>query len=200
MNRIFYLMFIRTEITPNPAVLKFVLGTDFVITETPLSFNMKHTGALHPLAEGLLLIHSIEEVFLHRDFISVKKGGQDIDWTDIKPQVLSCIMEYMVTSGSYSQSSQSEIEHPVDAKQDLGSNDANDPIIKEIIELIEEKVRPAVAMDGGDIVFRGYKDGIVFLSLHGACSGCPSASITLKHGVESMLQHHIPEIKGVEAI
>jgi len=196
-------VFIRTEVTPNPNAIKFVTDIDeFVFSNEASSFDRNSTENIHQLAEALLTIVGISGVFLNGNFVSVTKH-EETEWVIIKPQILSFIMDYVIAQGSQLQeenSPKSKGKTNANVEKDTGSTDTSDPIVKLITDLIEERVRPNVAMDGGDILFRGYKDGIVFVSLHGACSGCPSSTITLKNGVESMLKHYVPEIKSVESI
>ena len=189
-------MFIRTAETPNPNVLRFIFG--FVVNSgDTISFVNEIEAKQHPLAEGLFTIGGLVSVFIGNDFISIGKE-ESVDWSLIKPSIISILLDYTL-SGAPIFGENTEL--PNDDKKyenlDIGSSDINDPVIKQIIDIIEERVRPAVAMDGGDIIFRGFKDGIVFVSLHGACSGCPSSSVTLKDGVESMLKHYVPSVTEV---
>ena len=189
-------MFIRTAETPNPNVLRFIFG--FVVNSgDTISFVNEIEAKQHPLAEGLFTIGGLVSVFIGNDFISIGKE-ESVDWSLIKPSIISILLDYTL-SGAPIFGENTEL--PNDDKKyenlDIGSSDINDPIIKQIIDIIEERVRPAVAMDGGDIIFRGFKDGIVFVSLHGACSGCPSSSVTLKDGVENMLKHYVPSVTEV---
>jgi Fe-S cluster biogenesis protein NfuA len=189
-------MFIRTAETPNPNVLRFIFG--FVVNSgDTISFVNEIEAKQHPLAEGLFTIGGLVSVFIGNDFISIGKE-ESVDWSLIKPSIISILLDYTL-SGAPIFGENTEL--PNDDKKyenlDIGSSDINDPVIKQIIDIIEERVRPAVAMDGGDIIFRGFKDGIVFVSLHGACSGCPSSSVTLKDGVENMLKHYVPSVTEV---
>lgn len=189
-------MFIRTAETPNPNVLRFIFG--FVVNSgDTISFVNEIEAKQHPLAEGLFTIGGLVSVFIGNDFISIGKE-ESVDWSLIKPSIISILLDYTL-SGAPIFGENTEL--PNDDKRyenlDIGSSDINDPVIKQIIDIIEERVRPAVAMDGGDIIFRGFKDGIVFVSLHGACSGCPSSSVTLKDGVENMLKHYVPSVTEV---
>jgi Fe-S cluster biogenesis protein NfuA len=191
-------MFIRNVETPNPNVLRFIFG--FAInTGEPISFVNQIEAKQHPLAEGLFTIGGLVSVFIGNDFISIGKDDS-VEWFLIKPPIISILMDYTLSGAPIFGENANVIQND-DTKYenlDLGNTDLNDPIIKQIVDIIEERVRPAVAMDGGDIVFRGFKDGIVFVSLHGACSGCPSSSVTLKDGVESMLKHYIPSVLEVK--
>lgn len=181
-------MFIETEDTPNPATIKFLPGREVLGPGTaPLDFRDADHAATSPLAARLFGIEGIEGVFLGSDFISVSKTEAS-DWFQLKPSVLGAIMEHF-TSG----------DPVVTGTQGATSavNTADDPISAQIRELIETRVRPAVAQDGGDIVFERFEDGVVFLHMRGACSGCPSSTMTLKAGIENMLRHYIPEVQAV---
>ncbi|SEH27698.1 NifU family protein [Magnetospirillum fulvum] len=180
-------MFIQTEPTPNPSTLKFLPGTDVMPSGTA-DFDSAESAASSPLATRLFAIDGVAGVFLAADFISVAKADE-AEWQVIKPQVLAAIMEHFA-------SGQPVIEGAADAAE-AGEDDA---LVAQIKELIETRVRPAVAQDGGDITFRGFRDGIVYLRLQGACSGCPSASATLKHGIENMLKYYVPEVQAVQAV
>jgi len=180
-------MFIQTEPTPNPSTLKFLPGTDVMPSGTA-DFATAEAAASSPLASRLFAIDGVAGVFLAADFISVAKTDES-EWQVIKPQVLAAIMEHFA-------SGQPVIEG-LAADAEAGEDDA---LVAKIKELIETRVRPAVAQDGGDITFRGFSDGIVYLRLQGACSGCPSASATLKHGIENMLKYYVPEVLAVQAV
>lgn len=181
-------MFIQTESTPNPNTLKFLPGIA-VAPSGNREYKTIESADSSPLAKALFGLKGIESVFLGSDFISVTKS-ETSDWSALKLDILSTIMDHAMAGKPIVLESEAEI-HAVQA---------DDKLSKEIIELIDTKVRPAVAQDGGDIVFRGFKDGTVFLELHGACSGCPSSSVTLKQGIERMLKHYIPEVEAVEAV
>ncbi|AIL65350.1 Fe-S cluster assembly protein NifU [Rickettsiales bacterium Ac37b] len=187
-------MFIQTEFTPNPLTLKFIPGVQ--ITENaPVSFVKKDDAITSPLAQNLFEIGEVTGVFFGSDFITITKT-EGSDWELLKPQILLTIMEYL-NSGRPIFNANSA----VNTKNIINDEDSElVKEIKELKELIETRVRPAVAMDGGDIIFKGFEDGIVKLELHGSCSGCPSSTITLKNGIENMLKHYIPEIVAVEAV
>ena len=181
-------MFIQTEETPNPQTLKFlpeslVLGSGV----NSLEFKKGDETSTCPIAKRLLSIDGVEGVFLNNEYISITKH-QDFDWYVLKPAILGLLMEHFINNLPIYNGSVS-VEF-----------DESDPIIKQIREIIDTRVRPSVAMDGGDIIYKGFKEGVVYLQLHGACSGCPSSTVTLKNGIESMLQHYIPEVQGVEAL
>jgi Fe-S cluster biogenesis protein NfuA len=183
-------MFIQTETTPNPATLKFIPG-EKVLGSSTANFNKKEDAVKSPLASALFDINGVEGIFLGSDFISVTKG-EDKDWNHLKTEVLTTIMEHYVAGKPIMSDATSEAE--------TASDEEDDEIVKQIKELIETRVRPSVAQDGGDIIFHGFNDGIVKLEMHGACSGCPSSTITLKNGIENMLKHYVPEVESVEAI
>jgi Fe-S cluster biogenesis protein NfuA len=182
-------MFIQTEETPNPNAIKFLPGSE-ISPEGPVFFNhIDEARDKSLLATKIYSIGSIEAVFFGFDFITVTKDDSS-DWKTLKPEILMVIMDHLVSGLPVFDESRN-IFTGVNTE---GLSD----IEKQIIEIIETRVRPSVAMDGGDIVYKGFKDGIVYLELRGACSGCPSSSVTLKNGIESMLQHYVPEVKGVE--
>lgn len=183
-------MFIQTESTPNPATLKFL--PDAVVLENgSADYVSADAAAVSPLAGRLFQVAGVKGVFLGHDFISVTKDGA-YEWSTLKPQVLAAIMEHM-TSGK---PAVLDAGAPASA---LSQEDLDD-ISAQIMELIDTRVRPAVAMDGGDIIFDRFEDGIVYLHLRGACSGCPSSSATLKSGIENMLKHYVPEVVEVRAV
>jgi Fe-S cluster biogenesis protein NfuA len=184
-------MFIQTEGTPNPATLKFIPDGETVLESGTAEFkSQKQAATKSPLALQLLEIAGIDGVFFGRDFITVTKN-EATDWAKIKTEILATIMDFYVSG------------KPIMYEQKAENTDANDEdseIVKQIKELIEIKVRPAVAMDGGDIIFHSFEDGIVKLQLKGSCSGCPSSTITLKNGIENMLKHYVPEVESVEQV
>ena len=181
-------MFIQTEDTPNPATLKFIPGRA-VMPDGTADFRSPSDAERSPLARSLFTVDGVAGVFLGRDFVSVSKGA-DTDWFTLKPAILAAIMDHF-TSGL-----------PV---IDTGAGETlaapeDDEIVSQIKELLETRVRPAVAQDGGDIVFHGFEDGVVLLHLRGSCAGCPSSTATLKAGIENMLRYYIPEVLEVRAI
>jgi len=183
-------MFIQTEHTPNPATLKFLPGQP-VMSSGTANFPVAADAQNSPLAVSLFGVEGIDGVFLGSDFITVTKSD-DKDWEIMKPQILGVIMEHF-------QSGKPVIEG--EAKDAAPSDtEAEGSIGQQIKELIDTRVRPAVAQDGGDIVYKGFEDGVVFLHMQGACAGCPSSTATLKNGIESMLRHYIPEVTEVRAI
>ncbi len=184
-------MFIETEPTPNPATLKFLPGRDVAGSGTA-DFASPDAAGRSPLAGALFALPGVARVFLGADFITVTKTGE-IAWQTLKPQVLGTIMEHFVAGRPVLEGADLAA-----ADEDVAPEDRE--IVAQIKELIDTRVRPAVAGDGGDIVFRGYRDGIVRLHMQGACSGCPSSSATLKHGIENMLRHYVPEVQAVEQV
>jgi Fe-S cluster biogenesis protein NfuA len=184
-------MFIETEGTPNPATLKFLPGQD-VMGFSTADFASAASAARSPLATALFGLPGVARVFLGGDFITVTKTDE-IAWQSLKPQVLGAIMEHFVAGRPV-------IEGGTDGDLEEDIDPADQEVVDQIKELLDTRVRPAVAGDGGDIVFRGYRDGIVRLHMQGACSGCPSSSATLKHGIENMLKHYVPEVTAVEQV
>jgi len=184
-------MFIETEGTPNPATLKFLPGRD-VLGSATADFATPEAAARSPLAAALFELPGVARVFLGADFVTITKAGA-IEWQALKPQVLGVIMEHFVAGRPV-------IEGEAEAAEaeDVSEEDAE--IVAQIKELLDTRVRPAVASDGGDIIFRGYRDGVVRLHMQGACSGCPSSTATLKHGIENMLRHYVPEVVAVEQV
>jgi len=182
-------MFIQTEETPNPNSLKFIPGVD-VSPDGPVAYNNSLECTDSPLAKRLFDLEYVASVFLGSDFVTVTKQA-DIAWEIIKPELLINIMEHFI-SGKPTVSR--------GASNESLANEEDSEVVKQIKEVLEARVRPAVAMDGGDIIFRKFEEGIVFLELRGACSGCPSSAITLKEGVENTLKHYVPEVMSVEAI
>jgi Fe-S cluster biogenesis protein NfuA len=183
------IMFIQTENTPNPATLKFIPEDVEIAGANPTEFKTKEQAkGKSILAERLFLLDSVESVFLGKDFVTITKV-ENQEWQDAKTEILSTIMDFCL--------SEKPALEPLKAVE---NEEEDSEVVAQIKELIEMKVRPAVAMDGGDIVFRGFEDGIVKLELKGSCSGCPSSTITLKSGIESMLKHYIPEVESVEQI
>jgi Fe-S cluster biogenesis protein NfuA len=183
-------MFIETEGTPNPATLKFLPG-QAVIQNGTADFASPESAGRSPLAQSLFGLPGVARVFLGQDFITVTKTDVT-GWQSLKPQVLGAIMEHFVAGRPV-------IEGEADAEaEDVAPEDRE--IVDQIKELLDTRVRPAVAGDGGDIVFKGYRDGIVRLHMQGACSGCPSSRATLKHGIENMLRHYVPEVIAVEQV
>ena len=186
-------MFIQTEATPNPATLKFLPGRP-VLPDRVLDIPSAADAAKSPLAERLFGVPGVAGVFLGSDFITVTKS--DAEWQHIKPAILGAIMEHfmsgapIVAAGTTGETSE--------AGEFFEAADAD--TVATIKELIETRVRPAVANDGGDITFRGYKEGVVYLAMKGSCSGCPSSTATLKHGIQNLLRHFVPDVTEVRPI
>jgi Fe-S cluster biogenesis protein NfuA len=184
-------MFIQTETTPNPATLKFLPGR-IVLADGTLDMRDKAQAAQSPLAERLFEIDGVAGVFFGADFITVTKSTGE--WHQLKPAILGAVMEHFMSDGPLVTAG---AEAPAD---DEFFADKDAETVAQIKELIETRVRPAVANDGGDITFRGYKDGIVFLAMKGACSGCPSSTATLRHGIQNLLRHFVPDVVEVRPI
>ncbi len=187
-------MFIETEVTPNPATLKFLPGRA-VLPSGTLDMRDPRAAERSPLAAALFDIEGVTGVFYGSDFVSVTKRD-DADWQVLKPTVLGVIMEHFTSSAPLLTS-----DEPLDsgdAQEFFSADDAD--IVDTIKDLLETRVRPAVAGDGGDITFRGYRDGTVYLAMKGSCQGCPSSTATLKHGIQNLLSHFVPEVHTVEQI
>jgi len=185
-------MFIQTEATPNPATLKFLPGRN-VIGSGTLDFRDPNAAAQSPLALRLFDIDGVTGVFFGGDFISVTKG--EAEWQHLKPAILGAIMEHYLSGVPVVEGLEGENQ-----TDDEFFAPEDEETVNTIKELLETRVRPAVAQDGGDIVFHGYKEGIVFLHMRGACAGCPSSTATLQHGIENLLRHFIPEIQEVRPV
>ncbi len=191
------IMFIETELTPNPATIKFLPG-ETVMPSGTRDFPDETAAVVSPLASALFDLGDVSGVFFGRDFVSVT-AGEGVDWSQLKPQVVALLLDHFITGMPlFAGPDASAIAVPP-ADDDLPDDPADAEIIEQIKELIEVRVRPAVANDGGDIVYRGFRDGVVFLTMQGACAGCPSSSATLKHGIESLLKHYVPEVLEVRA-
>jgi Fe-S cluster biogenesis protein NfuA len=185
-------MFIQTEQTPNPATLKFLPGLPIMSSGTA-NFTSKEAARASPLAEQLFSLPEVTGVFLGADFITVTKVD-DSDWYRVKPAILAVIMEHF-TAGRPILAANAAQTGTIAA-----SDEDEDEIVAQIKELLETRVRPAVAQDGGDIIFEDFADGVVYLHMQGSCSGCPSSTATLKAGIENMLRHYIPEVVEVRAV
>ena len=183
-------MFIQTEATPNPATLKFLPGRTVLASGT-LDMRGPAEAANSPLAERLFGINGISGVFFGSDFITVTKS--DGEWQQLKPAILGAIMEHFMSGEPLVRGGADAASAEADEFYDAADADT----VATIKELIETRVRPAVANDGGDITFRGYKDGIVYLDMKGACSGCPSSTATLRHGIQNLLRHYLPDVVEV---
>jgi Fe-S cluster biogenesis protein NfuA len=184
-------MFIQTEATPNPATMKFLPGRPVLETGT-LDMPNREAAAQSPLAEKLFDLPQVAGVFFGSDFISITKS--DGDWQQIKPAILGAIMEHYM-SGAPLLASGAQA-----AADDEFFEEKDADMVATIKDLIETRVRPAVAGDGGDITFKGYKEGVVYLHMKGACAGCPSSTATLKHGIQNLLRHFVPEVTEVRPV
>ncbi|ACM35299.1 MULTISPECIES: NifU family protein [Rhizobium/Agrobacterium group] len=186
-------MFIQTESTPNPATLKFLPGK-VVMDNGTAEFRDREAAMASPLAEKLFAIPGVTSVFFGYDFVTVTKDTAE--WPHLKPAILGSIMEHFMSGAPIMGSAVAGDE----ASDEEFFNEGDETIVATIKELLETRVRPAVAQDGGDITFRGFRDGKVFLNMKGSCAGCPSSTATLKHGVQNLLRHFIPEVQEVEAV
>lgn len=185
-------MFIQTETTPNPNTLKFLPG-EIVMQNGTADMRTADDAARSPLAKRLFKLNGVEGVFYGRDFVSVTKADAK-DWSSLKPLILGLIMDH------FSQNDPVLFEGDAPRAADMVHADLSDPVIKKIVELLDKRIRPAVAMDGGDIQFAGFENGIVSVRMRGACAGCPSSTMTLKAGIENMLRHYVPEVAEVRAV
>lgn len=190
-------MLIETETTPNPATLKFLPGRP-VMNSGTRDFASPEEAEASPLAEALFNLGDVEGVFFGRDFVSVT-AGPGVAWPQLKPDVLSILLDHF--AGNMPLFKPASASFSVPAETDgLDDDPADEDVIVQIKELIETRVRPAVANDGGDIVYRGFKQGVVYLKMQGACAGCPSSTATLKNGIEQLLKHYVPEVSEVLAV
>lgn len=190
-------MFIETETTPNPATLKFLPGRQ-VMSAGTRDFASYEDASASPLAEALFDLGDVTGVFFGQDFISVT-AASGVDWSGLKPHVVSILLDHFVSDAPlFAGGDASGIAVPAE-DEGFGDDPADADIVAQIKDLIETRVRPAVANDGGDIIYRGYREGVVYLVMQGACSGCPSSTATLKHGIESLLKHYVPEVTEVRA-
>jgi len=184
-------MFIQTEATPNPATLKFLPGRP-VLESGTLDLRSPVDAAVSPLAERLFEIKGVDGVFFGSDFITISKA--DGEWPQLKPAILGAIMEHFMSGAPLLKEGGSS------AADDEFFEEADAEVVTTIKDLIETRVRPAVANDGGDITFKGFKEGIVYLHMKGACSGCPSSTATLRHGIQNLLRHYVPEVVEVRPV
>lgn len=183
-------MFIQTEATPNPATLKFIPGR--VVSEgNPIEFGSREAASRSPLAEKLFGVPGVTSVFYGSDFITVTKA--DGEWQQLKPAILGAIMEHYMSGAPLLADGSAHSEADLDDEDEF-FDEADAETVDMIKDLIETRVRPAVANDGGDITFRGFKDGIVYLNMKGSCAGCPSSTATLQHGIQNLLKHFVPDV------
>jgi Fe-S cluster biogenesis protein NfuA len=188
-------MFIETETTPNPATLKFLPGRD-VSPDGPLEFRNRESAERSPLAHALYGVDGVSGVFFGLDFITVTKSAGE--WQHLKPAILGAIMEHYMSASPILLADGGEEAASTAAGEFFAPEDAE--TVATIKELLETRVRPAVAGDGGDITFKGLRDGIVYLNMKGSCSGCPSSTATLKHGIQNLLRHFVPSVRAVEQV
>ncbi len=184
-------MFIQTEETPNPATLKFIPGRVVLDTGT-LDFRSPEDAEASPLASRIFAIDGVTGVFFGQDFVTVTKDS--VDWPHIKPAILGAIMEHYMSGAPVIGAGEELLE------DEEFFDEADAQTVSVIKELINDRVRPAVANDGGDITFQGYRDGIVYLHMRGACAGCPSSTATLKYGIENLLRHFVPDVQEVRPV
>jgi Fe-S cluster biogenesis protein NfuA len=187
-------MFIQTEATPNPATLKFLPGKS-VLPGSTRDFRNLEEATDSPLAQRLFGINNVSGVFLGHDFVTVTRSGGE--WQQLKPAILGVIMDHYLSGVPVLSDSAATGEV---ADEGEFFEEAHAPLVKTIKDLLDQRVRPAVAQDGGDITFKGFKDGVVYLNMKGSCAGCPSSTATLKHGVENLLRHFVPEVTEVRPV
>ena len=186
-------MFIQTEPTPNPATLKFIPGRAVLDTGT-MEFSSREAAARSPLAERLFGVPGVTGVFYGYDFVTVTKA--DGDWQHLKPAILGAIMEHYMSGAPLLAEGSAGNDEAADVGDEFFS-EADADTVAQIKDLIETRVRPAVANDGGDITFRGFRDGVVYLNMKGSCAGCPSSTATLQHGIQNLLRHFVPDVVEV---
>ncbi len=191
------LMLIQTETTPNPAALKFTAG-ETVMASGTRDFATPEDAEASPLAEAIFSTGEVEGVFFGRDFISVT-AAPGVEWHHLKPQIIEILLDHFSSGAPLFRTGSAAGIH-IAPEPGFEDRPEDSEIVAQIRELIETRVRPAVAQDGGDIVYRGFREGKVYLAMQGACSGCPSSTMTLKQGIESLLRHYVPEVEAVEAI
>jgi Fe-S cluster biogenesis protein NfuA len=189
-------MFIQTEATPNPATLKFIPGRA-VLGSGTMEFTSREAAARSPLAEKLFGVPGVTSVFYGSDFVTVTKD--DSDWQHLKPAILGAIMEHYMSGAPLLADGSTGSDDAAD-EEDEFFNEADAETVATIKDLIETRVRPAVAGDGGDITFRGFRDGVVYLNMKGSCSGCPSSTATLQHGIQNLLKHFVPDVVEVRPV
>ncbi|WP_344710069.1 NifU family protein [Sphingomonas humi] len=192
-------MLITTELTPNPSTRKFLPGKP-VMEAGSRDFPDAQSAEASPLAAALFQTGEVEGVFFGRDFVSVT-AAPDVDWAGLDIDVVQILLDHFVSGAPlFAAGSAGGIHVAADDEAGYDDDPADAEIVSQIKELLETRVRPAVAQDGGDIVYRGYKAGTLFLAMQGACAGCPSSAITLKRGVENLIKHYVPEVETVEAV
>ena len=192
-------MFIETELTPNPASLKFLPGRAVMGVGGTREFSSPEAAAASPLAEAIFDSGEVTGVFFGADFVTVT-AAPGADWSQLKPQVLAILLDHFVSEAPlFAAGSAAGIAVPPEDEPAFEDRPEDADIVAQIQDLLETRVRPAVAGDGGDIQYRGFRDGVVYLAMQGACSGCPSSTATLKHGIEGLLKHYVPEVVEVRA-
>ncbi|XP_043938961.1 NFU1 iron-sulfur cluster scaffold homolog, mitochondrial [Protopterus annectens] len=184
-------MFIQTQDTPNPNSLKFIPG-HAVLESGTMEFSVPSAAYCSPLARQLFRIEGVKSVFFGPDFITITKAGNDVQWKILKPDIYAAIMDFF-TSGL-------PVITDEAARTDTAFSDEDDEVVAMIKELLDSRIRPTVQEDGGDVIYKGFEDGIVKLKLQGSCTSCPSSIITLKSGIQNMLQFYVPEVEGVEQV
>ena len=189
-------MFIETVETPNPLTLKFCPGMDIIPEGGTYSFSDSEAAKASPLAASLFEVEGVNGIFLGRDFITVSRTEAK-EWALLKADILSIIANHLVAEKPILAAASEAVKS---AYNDASRDEQESDIVSTIRELIDTRVRPAVAEDGGDIIFHGFENGVVLLEMHGACAGCPSSTVTLKEGIENMLKHYVPEVEAVEAV
>ncbi len=190
-------MFIETETTPNPQTLKFLPG-EAVMTTGTREFTSAEAAEASPLAQALFSLGDVTGVLFGRDFVAVTIAP-GAGWAEAKPQVLAVLLDHFATGAPLFAAGAADFAVPAEDEDYPADDPADADIVDQIKDLIETRVRPAVANDGGDIIYRGFREGVVYLKMQGACSGCPSSTATLKHGIESLLKHYVPEVTEVRA-
>ncbi|MEO6388694.1 MAG: NifU family protein [Croceibacterium sp.] len=191
-------MFIETETTPNPAALKFLPGQQVMPAGTR-DFASPEDAEASPLAQALFDTGEVTGVFFGGNFVSVT-AAPGADWSSLKPQVVAVLLDHFISQAPlFAGGSAGGIAVPGEDEDDIGDDPADADIVEQIKELLETRIRPAVANDGGDIRYRGFREGVVYLAMQGACSGCPSSTATLKQGIEGLLKHYVPEVQEVRA-
>ena len=191
------IMFIETETTPNPAALKFLPGEQVMAVGTR-EFASPEAAEASPLAQALFDTGEVVNVMFGRDFVSVT-AAPGTDWSALKPMVVSILLDHFVSGAPLFAGGGADFVVPCEEEAEVTDDPADAEVVAQIKDLIETRVRPAVANDGGDIIYRGFREGVVFLKMQGACSGCPSSTATLKQGIESLLKHYVPEVNEVRA-
>jgi Fe-S cluster biogenesis protein NfuA len=191
------IMFIETETTPNPAALKFLPGEQVMAVGTR-EFASPEAAEASPLAQALFDTGEVVNVMFGRDFVSVT-AAPGTDWSALKPMVVSILLDHFVSGAPLFAGGGADFVVPGEDEPEVADDPADADVVAQIKDLIETRVRPAVANDGGDIIYRGFREGVVFLKMQGACSGCPSSTATLKQGIESLLKHYVPEVNEVRA-